>query len=303
MGTLRGILCTSMGDLNLDADQYLDHLRAERGMSAHTLDGYARDLRFFTARAGAGEPTAETVRNVLAAAEEAGLGPRSRARLLSALRGFFKFRIREGLAKENPCDLLASPRLPRTLPKTLSEKEVDRLLAAPDLAAPQGLRDAAMLQIIYATGMRVSELTGLEMANLRLDEGYLIVFGKRAKERPIPVGKAANEAVRAYLQQARSLLLGEHASPHLFVTRRGKAMTRQAFWKLLKGYAAKAEVRTPFSPHTLRHSFATHLLARGADLRSVQIMLGHADLTTTQIYTHVTRERLRQIHKQHHPRA
>jgi integrase/recombinase XerD len=292
-----------MGNLDLDVDQYLDHLRAERGLSAHTLDGYARDLRFFAARAGAGEPTAATVRAVLDTAADAGLGARSRARMLSALRGFFKFRIREGLATESPADLLASPKLPRTLPRTLSENEIDKLLAAPDRATPLGLRDAAMFQVLYATGMRVSELTGLEMGNLRLDEGYLVVFGKRSKERPIPIGKAANGAVRAYLAAARSLLLGEQASPHLFVTRQGGAMTRQGFWKLLKSYAVRAGIRTKFSPHTLRHSFATHLLAHGADLRSVQIMLGHADLTTTQIYTHVTRERLRQIHKEHHPRA
>ena len=293
----------NMGDLSLDADQYLDHLRAERGMSAHTLDAYARDLRFFAARWGAQEPTLDMLRDLFDEAAALGLGPRSRARMLSALRGFFKFRVREGLAKENPVDLLASPKLPRTLPRTLSEAEIERLLAAPDRATAQGLRDAAMLQVLYATGVRVSELVKLEAVNLRLDEGYLIVFGKRGKERPVPVGRAANEAVRAYLETARSALLGERTSPHLFVTRRGGAMTRQAFWKLLKIYARAAAVRTPFSPHTLRHSFATHLLAHGADLRSVQIMLGHADLTTTQIYTHVTRERLRQIHKLHHPRA
>lgn len=286
-----------------DLDLYLDHLRAERGLSPHTLEGYARDLAFFAEIFGAGEPDLAALREAVQRAAAAGLGARSRARMISALRGYYKFRLREGLVRDNPVELLELPKTPRGLPKTLSEAEVERLLAAPSLDEPRGRRDAAMLQVLYATGVRVSELVGLELANLRLDEGYLIVFGKRAKERPVPLGREANAALRGYIETDRPTLLGPRPSPYVFVTRRGGPMTRQAFWKLLRGYALKAAIATRFSPHTLRHSFATHLLSHGADLRSVQIMLGHADLTTTQIYTHVSRERLRRIHADYHPRA
>lgn len=286
-----------------DIDLYLDHLRAERGLSAHTLEGYARDLRYWGAALPGGEPALDDLRDALGKMSERGLGPRSRARMISALRGYYKFRVREGMLRENPVELLELPKLTRGLPKTLGEGEVERLLSAPVQDSARGQRDYAMLQVLYATGVRVSELVSLELVNLRLDEGYLVVFGKRAKERPVPLGREANAALRAYLEGGRRLLLGEHASPYVFVTKLGRPMTRQAFWKLLKGYALKAAIRTTFSPHTLRHSFATHLLAHGADLRSVQIMLGHADLTTTQIYTHVTRERLRQVHQEFHPRA
>jgi integrase/recombinase XerD len=285
-------------------DLYLDHLRAERGLSEHTLEAYARDLLFFGSRLPDGEELSlARARDILEQAAAVKLGPRSRARMISALRGFYRFRLREGLIGDNPVELLEAPRLPKALPKTLTEEQVERLLAAPDLSARLGLRDVAMLQVLYATGLRVSELVHLELANLRLDEGYLVVFGKRSKERPIPLGRVANSALRQYIAEERLLLLGERQSPYVFVTQRGGAMTRQGFWKLLKGYARKADINVEFSPHTLRHSFATHLLAHGADLRSVQIMLGHADLTTTQIYTHVSRERLRQLHAQFHPRA
>lgn len=286
-----------------DIDLYLDHLRAERGLSAHTLEGYARDLRTWAHTLPAGEPELDDLRRALGRAAESGLGARSRARMISALRGYYKFRVREGMVRENPVELLELPRLTRGLPKTLGEGEVERLLSAPNQAQALGLRDYAMFQVLYATGVRVSELVTLELVNLRLDEGYLVVFGKRGKERPVPLGREANAALRTYLENGRRSLLGERASPYVFVTKLGGPMTRQAFWKLLKRYALKAAIRTNFSPHTLRHSFATHLLAHGADLRSVQIMLGHADLTTTQIYTHVTRERLRQVHAEFHPRA
>ncbi len=290
--------------LSEQVDLYLDHLRAERGLSRHSLEAYARDLQFYLrAVEGRGEPDAADLRGLLDAAAESGLGARSRARMLSALRGFYRFRLREGMIVANPVDLLDAPKLSRHVPRVLSEAEVDRLLSAPSGDTALGLRDRAMLQVLYATGLRVSELVNLELTGLRLDEGYLIAFGKRAKERPVPLGRDANAAVRDYLAGSRGEILRAHQSPHVFVTARGGPMTRQAFWKLLKQYAVKAEIRTPFSPHTLRHSFATHLLAHGADLRSVQLMLGHADLTTTQIYTRVARERLKRLYDEAHPRA
>lgn len=292
------------GRVEQDIDLYLDFLRAERGLSLHSLEAYARDLRFLLVRLPAGStPTTEDVRKVLDGAVEAGLSPRSRVRMISAWRGFFRYRLREKAAAGNPMELIDLPKLKRGLPKVMSEDDVERLLSSPDVSKVQGVRDAAMLQLLYATGLRVSELVNLEAGQLRLDEGYLIAFGKRSKERPVPLGKVANQAVREYLGGARALLLGQRASRFLFVTSRGTAMTRQGFWKLLRGYALKAGIRGRFSPHTLRHSFATHLLGHGADLRSVQLMLGHADLTTTQIYTHVTRERLKQVYDQFHPRA
>ena len=285
-------------------DNYLDHLRAERGLSGHTLDSYGRDLQFFLRHIDPErEPVLDDLRNVIHAAAEAGLSPASRARLISALRGFYKFRLREKWITENPVELLDSPKLARKVPRVLSEEEVEVLLAAPNVDTTLGARDAAMLQVLYATGLRVSELISLELPNLRLDEGYLIVYGKRSKERPVPLGSTANQAVRDYLSAARLLLLGERQSTYVFVTKRGQPMTRQGFWKLLRGYSLQSGIRVSFSPHTLRHSFATHLLAHGADLRSVQMMLGHADLTTTQIYTHVARERLRHLYDAFHPRA
>ncbi len=304
-GTLLTHRCVNM-QLAEQVDIYLDHLRAERGLSAHTLEAYARDLGFFLRHLQTeSEPNLAELRAVFDAADEAGLTARSRARLLSALRGFYRFRLREKWITENPLDLIDAPKLPRGLPKALSEDDVETLLSAPETASPLGMRDYAMLQVLYATGLRVSELVHLEMTNLRLDEGYLIVMGKRSKERPVPLGTQANIALREYLASSRPLLLAEHgSSPFVFVTQRtGGAMTRQGFWKLLRGYALKTGIRASFSPHTLRHSFATHLLAHGADLRSVQLMLGHVDLTTTQIYTHVTRERLRGIYDTAHPRA
>lgn len=291
--------------LREQVDLYLEHLRAERGLSAHSLEAYSRDLDFLLGHLPSleQEPSLENMRAVIDQAGDAGLAPRSRARMISALRGFFKFRLRENLTLNNPMELLRFPLLKRGLPKVLSESEVERLLAAPSGDTALGVRDRAMLQVLYATGLRVSELINLELGNLRLDEGYLIAFGKRSKERPVPLGKTANAAVREYMEVRRQPLLGDHQSPYLFVTARGGPMTRQRFWKMLKGYALQGEIRTAFSPHTLRHSFATHLLAHGADLRSVQLMLGHADLTTTQIYTHITRERLRLVHETYHPRA
>jgi len=226
----------------------------------------------------------------LSQSQEQGLAPRSRARLLSALRGFFKFMVRDSHLRESPVANLTSPRLRRQLPSVLSVAEVERLLARPNPKLPLGQRDAAMLELLYGTGLRVSE-------------GFLVVLGKGSKERIVPVGEAATEAVRSYLLESRPRLLKGRMTETLFVTNRGAAMTRQGFWKLIKKYGREAGLKQELTPHTLRHSFATHLLERGADLRSVQMMLGHADISTTQIYTHVARERLREVHKKYHPRA
>jgi len=239
----------------------------------------------------------------LSQSQEQGLAPRSRARLLSALRGFFKFMVRDSHLPESPVANLTSPRLRRQLPSVLSVTEVERLLAQPNPELPLGQRDAAMLELLYGTGLRVSELVSLTLARVNLEVGFLVVLGKGSKERIVPVGEAATEAVRSYLMGSRPRLLKGKMTETLFITNRGAAMTRQGFWKLLKKYGREAGLKKELTPHILRHSFATHLLERGADLRSVQMMLGHADISTTQIYTHVARERLREVHKKYHPRA
>jgi integrase/recombinase XerD len=223
--------------------------------------------------------------------------------LLATLRGFFKFMVGDSHLNENPVANLTSPRLMRHLPAVLGIAEVERLLAQPNPAQPLGKRDGAMLELLYATGLRVSELITLTVGRVNLEIGFLVVVGKGAKERIVPMGEVATEAVRGYMFEARPLILKGRMSESLFVTNRGKAMTRQGFWKLLKRYGREANIQKPLSPHTLRHSFATHLLQRGADLRSVQMMLGHADINTTQIYTHVARERLQEVHRKYHPRA
>jgi integrase/recombinase XerD len=239
----------------------------------------------------------------LAMVQEQGLAPRSRARLLAALRGFFKFMVGDSHLAENPVANLTSPRLRRHLPSVLSVADVESLLNQPNQAIPLGQRDAAMLELLYATGLRVSELVTLTVSRVNLQVGFLIVVGKGSKERIVPMGEAASEAVRSYVAESRPKLLRGRMSDKLFVTNRGTAMTRQGFWKLLRNYGRKAGLQKRLTPHILRHSFATHLLERGADLRSVQMMLGHADISTTQIYTHVARERLRQVHQKYHPRA
>jgi integrase/recombinase XerD len=211
--------------------------------------------------------------------------------------------LRDSHLEESPVANMTSPRLPRNLPSALSVEEVEQLLEQPDVSTPLGQRDGAMLELLYATGLRVSELVNLAVGRVNLEVGFLIALGKGAKERIVPMGEAATEAVRIYVAEARPRLLRGGMSDILFVTIRGKAMTRQGFWKLLKTYGRKAHIHKKISPHTLRHSFATHLLEHGADLRSVQMMLGHADISTTQIYTHVARERLKKVHQKYHPRA
>ena len=290
-------------------DLYLDYLTVEKGLAANTRASYSADLlKFLNYLKDCGIDDWSQVRfpeimAFLSRAQEQGLAPRSRARLLSALRGFFKFMVRDSHLKKSPVANLTSPRLRRQLPTVLSVAEVERLLAQPNPDLPLGQRDAAMLELLYGTGLRVTELITLAVGRVNLEVGFLVASGKGAKERIVPMGEAATEAVQSYTLRARPRLLKGRVSEILFVSNRGTAMTRQGFWKLLKKYGRQAGMEKSLTPHTLRHSFATHLLERGADLRSVQMMLGHADISTTQIYTHVARERLREVHKKYHPRA
>ena len=290
-------------------DLYLDYLTVERGLATNTRASYSADLLKFLSYLKDREihdwsqVRFADIMGFLSRTQEQGLAPGSRARLLSALKGFFKFMVRDGHLRESPVADLTSPRLRRHLPAVLSVKEVERLLAQPNPDLPLGKRDAAMLEVLYGTGLRVSELTALTLGRVNLEVGFLLVAGKGSKERIVPMGEAATEAVRQYVLESRPRLLKGRTTDTLFVTNRGSGMTRQGFWKLLKKYAREAEIQKVLSPHTLRHSFATHLLERGADLRSVQMMLGHADISTTQIYTHVARDRLRKVHQKYHPRA
>jgi integrase/recombinase XerD len=229
--------------------------------------------------------------------------PSSTARLLSSLKRFYQFALRQGKLQVDPTLNIDAPRRPRSLPKTLTEQDVERLLAVPSTDTPLGVRDRAMLEVLYASGLRVSELVTLKLAQLSQDMGVVRILGKGSKERLVPVGEVALDSVRRYVKDARLVLLDGRQSDALFVTSRAQAMTRQAFWQLIKRYAAQAGIQGAISPHTLRHAFATHLLNHGADLRVVQLLLGHADISTTQIYTHVARERLKQLHAKHHPRG
>jgi integrase/recombinase XerD len=286
---------------------YLDHLVAERGLATNTVSAYRSDLLRLQEALGRGRPVEDARRQdllrVLRRMRVGGRSPRSVARWLVSVRGFFAYALREGRIAEDPAAHLDAPRTWRVLPKTLSCADVEALLAAPDRGEPGGLRDAAMLELLYATGLRATELLGLRLGDLHLDAGYLRCWGKGSKERVVPLGDQADAVLQRYLAQARPTLLHGKRSDMLFVNQRGGAMSRQGFWKIVRRYGLRAGIRTDLSPHVLRHSFATHLLENGADLRSVQIMLGHADISTTQIYTHVNRERLKRIYEDFHPRA
>jgi integrase/recombinase XerD len=288
---------------------YLRHLEVERRAAANTLESYRRDLARLAAFAAGRERDVSAldradlealVRDAMAA----GLAPASTARLVAALRGFYRFLRVSGRLEANPAADLRRPRTFAALPRFLSIEEVDRLLAAPDVASTRGLRDRALIEVLYATGLRVSELVGLRVSDVRLDQAYLQCVGKGSKERLVPLGDAAAEWVRRYAATARPELLQGRDRPWLFVNARGgQRLSRSGFWKLLKAYGRRAGIRAHLSPHVLRHSFATHLLERGADLRAIQMMLGHADLSTTQIYTHVLEARLRQVYDAYHPRG
>ncbi len=289
-------------------ETFLDALWMERGLSDLTLAAYRADLAGFARwlaarRSSLLQADRAQVLGYLADRAQAGARPRSTARLLSALRRFYRYQVREGRLQEDPTALVDSPKLGRPLPGALSEAEVEALLAAPDVDTTLGLRDRTMLEVLYAAGLRVSELVGLTLDQLNTRQGVVRTLGKGGKERLVPVGEEALAWLERYLRQARPALLGTRASEAVFVTQRGEAMTRQAFWYRIKHYAQQAGIARPLSPHTLRHSFATHLLNHGADLRVVQLLLGHSDLSTTQIYTHVARQRLRELHSKHHPRG
>jgi len=289
-------------------DEFIDRLWLEEGLSRNTLESYRRDLAQFAEwlekdgavlllQSGRAE-----VEHYLAARFPQ-VKPRSISRLMASLHRFYRYALREGKISVDPTLQIASPKLPRSLPKSLGEDEVVALLNAPDVQQLLGLRDRAMLETLYATGLRVSELVNLKVSEVSLDMGVVRVMGKGSKERLVPLGEEALDWIRRYLEQSRPMILEQRLSESLFITQRGEAMSRQAFWYLIKRYAKLADITKPMSPHVLRHAFATHLLNHGADLRVVQMLLGHADISTTQIYTHVARERLKQLHAQHHPRG
>jgi integrase/recombinase XerD len=286
---------------------FLDYLPVEKGLSANTILAYGRDLAKYLSFlernkvdwSRADEPT---VARFIRDESRAGLQARSLARLISAMKSFHKFLSLDGFITKDPTANLSSPKTWLNLPKFLTVPEVETLLRQPDEKEPGGLRDRAMLEVLYATGLRVSEITNLKPGDINIEEGYVVCRGKGGKERVVPVGETAVAVVRRYLDEVRPAL-DKKSSEALFLTRRGDQFTRQGFWKMLAGHARRAGLSAEVSPHVLRHSFATHLLERGADLRSVQLMLGHSQITTTQIYTHVTRERLRQVYDKFHPRA
>jgi integrase/recombinase XerD len=288
---------------------FLTHVRVEKGLSSNTVSAYRRDLLKFAEFARKRELSLQAVRrddlvDFLAGLYRQKLDSKSVARHLVALRNFFRFAQIQDLIQEDPSVNLESPKIRRSLPGYLRLEEVERLLDRPDVKTPIGLRDRAMLEVLYSTGLRVSELIGLRTSDLDAKVGCVRCIGKGDKERIVPVGKKALAIVERYLRDARPKLLGKvTGNPSLFVNRRGAQLSRVGVWKILSAYGRLAGMRIPLTPHTLRHSFATHLLERGADLRSVQLMLGHADISTTQIYTHVVEERLKQIYKAHHPRA
>jgi integrase/recombinase XerD len=284
---------------------FLNFCRIEKGLSANSLAAYSSDLARFIAFTGdvQAPPGVSEIRRYIDHLYQTGLGNRSVGRHLTTLRNFYGFLLREGMVQMDPTEHLRAPRQWQTIPKYLNLEEIERIIQAPDPTKPLGLRDRAMMELLYASGLRVSELCKLGIGDLDLEYQVLRTTGKGNKQRLVPVGKAAILAVRAYLETGRAALLKGRASKYLFVTARGGCLTRQGFWKLLAGYGRRAGIFHGLTPHVLRHSFATHLLEGGADLRSVQVMLGHADISTTQIYTHVMRSRLRATVEKHHPRA
>ncbi|HSG66265.1 MAG TPA: site-specific tyrosine recombinase XerD [Gammaproteobacteria bacterium] len=289
-------------------DRFLDAIWMERGLSENTLGAYRADLLALNQRLS--DQGVDLVRasksdvlGYISWRVEGGAKPRSTARQLSSFRRFFRYLLREGVISEDPTAQIAMPKIGRALPQSLTEEEVDSLLSAPNVSEPLGHRDRAMLELLYATGVRVSELINLKMSQMNLNQGVLRIIGKGDRERLIPLGDEAQDWLREFIDGPRVEILLERQSEYLFPTRRGDRMTRQAFWHIIKRYAKKAGIDKDLSPHTLRHAFATHLLNHGADLRVVQMLLGHSDLSTTQIYTHVARERMKELHAQHHPRG
>lgn len=290
-------------------DQFLHYITVERGLALNTVISYRNDLQQFIAFlenigvSSFNEVKREHLAMYLENLHRKGLATRSRNRHLAAIRSFYKYLLREKIADSNPAAQMESSQIQKKLPQVLSLEEVEKLLEQPDVTTALGQRDKAMLELLYATGLRVTELVKMTTEQLNLEVGFVIALGKGHKERVIPITENAQDALKDYLEHGRKLLLKGRHSNYLFVNRSGKPITRQGFWKILQRYTRKAGITRNISPHTLRHSFATHLLEHGADLRSVQLMLGHSDISTTQIYTHVAREQLKKIHKLHHPRS
>jgi len=297
-----------MSSLDVLVDQYLNYLLIEKGLSKNTIESYSSDLtkylKFLKNKRihNINNADAPAILKHLISLRNAGLGARSRARHLVTMRGFYKFLIEEKVIDNDPTRIIDLPKSGLRLPDVLSIEEVKRLLKTPDINKPTGARDAAMIELLYAAGLRVSELINLKLQDVNLEACFVRVFGKGSKERVVPIGLYAKEKIDYYIKTFRPKLLKNVASSYLFVARAGKPMTRQGFWKLLRKYGQKAGIIRKIKPHSLRHSFASHLLEGGADLRSVQIMLGHVDISTTQIYTHVAREHLKKIHEKFHPR-
>ena len=291
-------------------DEFCDAVWLEDGLSKNTLEAYRRDISALAqwmqqneGRSLLGVRAEDLIAYVAARTTREGIRASTQARMLSGIKRFFRFALGRQLIEADPSLLIEPPKRPARFPRTLSEADVEALLGAPDVSTALGLRDRAMLEMLYATGLRVSELVGLRLSGVDMQSGVIRVLGKGSKERLVPLGEESVTWASRYLSESRAVLLGGRDSEHLFVTGRGEGMTRQAFWHLLKKHAARALPGTKLSPHTLRHAFATHLLNHGADLRVVQLLLGHADISTTQIYTHVARERLKALHAKHHPRG
>ena len=287
-------------------DLFLDALWVECGLSENTLSAYGSDLNIFAKwlkNKSLIEVLESDVFSFLESRYKQGVGSRSSARILSSLRRFYGYLQRQGTIQLNPTDLIEAPYIGKVLPESLSEADIDLLLDAPEITDVLGYRDKVMLELLYATGLRVSELIGLKFEQVNFRQGFVRVMGKGNKERLVPVGEQALEWLESYMTEARADILANRQSDFLFVTKRGAGMTRQAFWHIIKRYTKKAGITKPLSPHTLRHAFATHLLNHGADLRVVQLLLGHSDLSTTQTYTHIAQERLKQLHSEFHPRG
>lgn len=295
-------------DIDKLIDRFIDSLWLQSGLSENTLAAYRQDLKccqnFLKTNNSNLEKAEQTdLRAFQKERKHAGTQAKTAARQLSTLRRFYRYLVQEGQRKDDPTETIDSPKIGRPLPKSLSEEQVNRLLEGPDVTGAYGLRDRAMMELLYATGLRVSELIGLRISQINLDAGVVRVMGKGSKERLVPMGESAQEWITRYLKEARPELTEAQKTDEVFLSSRGRAMSRQAFWYLIKRYAAKVGIHKNLSPHTVRHAFATHLLNHGADLRVVQMLLGHADLSTTQIYTEVARARLKALHQKHHPRG
>jgi integrase/recombinase XerD len=290
-------------------DSFLAYITVEKGLSKNTLESYGRDVGKFLAFLekekvkSVHEIKYENILDFLSSFKKHGFSDTTTVRTIVSIKQFFKYLLIEKIIKEDPSSQIQTPKMKKSIPGVISLEDVEKILSAPDEKTPEGIRDLAMLELLYATGIRVSELINLKQNEVNFEMGFIIVYGKGSKERIVPMGAEAQEKLKTYMEQSRPALLKQRECKELFVTRRGKGMSRQGFWKLIKGYALKSNISKPISPHTLRHSFATHLLERGADLRTIQIMLGHSDISTTQIYTHVENERLKEIHKKYHPRS